>query len=42
MHPIAGPFRVRLGKFQGFLKGGNLNPGERHSHDTRDDGTVMG
>ena len=23
-----------------FLKGGNLNPGERHSRDTRDDGTV--
>ena len=24
-----------------FLKGGDLNPGERHSRDTRDDGTVM-
>ena len=23
-----------------FLKGGDLNPGERHSRDTRDDGTV--
>ena len=32
------------GKFQrccrAFLKGGDLNPGERHSRDTRDDGTV--
>ena len=24
----------------GILKGGDLNPGERHSRDTRDDGTV--
>ena len=23
-----------------LLKGGDLNPGERHSRDTRDDGTV--
>ena len=23
-----------------FFKGGDLNPGERHSRDTRDDGTV--
>ena len=26
--------------YQAFLKGGDLNPGERHSRDTRDDGTV--
>ena len=25
---------------QAFFKGGDLNPGERHSRDTRDDGTV--
>ena len=24
----------------GIFKGGDLNPGERHSRDTRDDGTV--
>ena len=26
--------------YRAFLKGGDLNPGERHSRDTRDDGTV--
>ena len=26
--------------FRAFLKGGDPNPGERHSRDTRDDGTV--
>ena len=26
--------------FRAFLKGGDLNPGERHSRDKRDDGTV--
>ena len=26
--------------FSGIFKGGDLNPGERHSRDTRDDGTV--
>ena len=26
--------------FRAFLKGGDLNPGERHSRDTLDDGTV--
>ena len=41
-------FRIELKIFGGnfvlqsraFLKGGDLNPGERHSRDTRDDGTV--
>ena len=26
--------------YRAFFKGGDLNPGERHSRDTRDDGTV--
>ena len=31
----------RYGKYRAFLKGGGtLTPGERHSRDTRDDGTV--
>ena len=28
------------GETRAFFKGGDLNPGERHSRDTRDDGTV--
>ena len=31
---------IRSQHFRAFLKGGDLNPGERHSRDTRDDGTV--
>ena len=27
-------------KIRAFLRGGDLNPGEQHSRDTRDDGTV--
>ena len=31
---------VMTGLSRVFFKGGDLNPGERHSRDTRDDGTV--
>ena len=31
---------ANLAGFRAFSKGGDLNPGERHSRDTRDDGTV--
>ena len=34
------PHLALLVKFGIFLKGGDLNPGERHLRDTRDDGTV--
>ena len=30
----------KLAQNRAFLKGGDLNPGERHSRDTRDDGTM--
>ena len=33
-------FPLLFSKIGHFFKGGDLNPGERHSRDTRDDGTV--
>ena len=38
--PTFDPFLHPKTHYRAFLKGGDLNPGERHSRDTRDDGTV--
>ena len=35
------PFSLGVWICRAFLEGGDLNPGEQHSRDTRDDGTVM-
>ena len=40
MSIILPPDNNLLQQYRAFFKGGDLNPGERHSRDTRDDGTV--